>query len=168
MKKMILSVAMLLFCLVSFSQTTTSANTVSLAGPVLFTTGGMPDNGSVVTAVQEQADAGMTSPDNNVGTYTKAFKSVTFTIYNTSTQSVSWSFHLTSGQVAAGVIGPHITYPFTIADNTYQVALNNANSPPLSFHMEFNTGYGGIIYAPGHVFNGVVVDAADNTSLDLY
>jgi hypothetical protein len=90
---------------------------------------------------------------------------ITFTIYNTSaSQNVSWSFHTAAGNIG-GVANHGTTTPVVLNADTYTVALNNAGQP-ISFHMLFNTGENA--FAPGHVFNGIVVGTGHSTSLSLY
>ncbi|HVW14353.1 MAG TPA: hypothetical protein VHB54_11035 [Mucilaginibacter sp.] len=91
---------------------------------------------------------------------------LTFTIYNRSSVAVSYTFKNIGGFGPGGVIYPGTTTPFSIAADTYQVILNDAWTPPTSFHMLFNTGENA--YAPGHTFYGIVVSPSQTTSLQLY
>lgn len=107
----------------------------------------------------------LTTPKTKVHAPLKKSTSLTFTIKNTSTTAVSYTFKNAGGSGPGGVISPGNTYQFPIDADTYEVILNCAGSPT-SFHMLFNTGE--YWYAPGHTFWGIVVSTSNTTSLNLY
>jgi hypothetical protein len=109
----------------------------------------------------------LTNPKTKVHTLPKKPTTLTFEIHNMlNSVYVSFTFKNAGGFGPGGVVSPGIDTTFTITADTYQVILNDARTPPVSYHMLFNTGENA--YAPGHTFTGIVVSSTNTYHLSLY